>query len=88
MRALTLEALNLSWTEYSSYTSLFHDFAEFSQRLPNSADTNGADYYEHVAVSMLEVRGWLRGQFSTLSSRQIDQVHLIRFTVHTLEVQI
>lgn len=66
-----------SWI--TAWQSTYHTprcfMTSFAQGKPHPADMHGAYYHEHAAVSMLEVGEWLRGQFSTLSSRQIDQVH-------------
>jgi len=64
MDGLSLNDLNVSTMEHSSYTQAFRELAEHSHQ------DHPGDYHARIP----EVRCWLRDQFCTLSLGQIDQV--------------
>jgi len=72
MNGLSLDALNLSTEEHLLYTQAFHELAEVPGDHHESVVHNPGDYQTHMALSIPEVRRWLRDHFCTISLGQID----------------
>ena len=84
MRQLSLHASALNDAEYDLYTTnlanlddtgseLDAQIASTSQNTQNSTTHDDA-YYEGMKIGVREVRGWMRGRYSSVSPANIDAV--------------
>ena len=75
MRQLSLHASALNDAEYDLYTTSLADLDDSDQdALSRDAVTHDDAYYERMKIGVREVRGWMRGRYSSVSPGNIDAV--------------